>query len=165
MPQLLISEVARQAGLRPSAIRYYEQIGILTPAERVSGQRRYDSSVLYRLAVVQRARAIGFTLDEIRELFFGFRNSTPASRRWQALSDRKLAELEDLMARIQTIQGLLHRMKERCHCETLEQCGKGIFQSECGKANTKPVPLKPGTAPKRERLGRLLRNVSPHRKG
>jgi MerR family transcriptional regulator, redox-sensitive transcriptional activator SoxR len=138
MPHLSISEVARQAGLRPSAIRYYEQIGILMPAERVSGQRRYDASMIYRLAVVQRAREIGFTLEEIRELFFGFRNATPASRRWQALSERKLVELDGMMERIRTIQGLLHRMKERCHCETLEQCGRGIFNSGCGNAGAEP---------------------------
>jgi MerR family redox-sensitive transcriptional activator SoxR len=131
MPQLLISEVARQAGLRASAIRYYERVGILSPADRVSGQRRYDTTVLYRLAVVQRAREIGFTLDEIRELFFGFRNPTSASRRWQTLSERKLAELDAMMKRIHTIKTLLRRMKEKCHCETLEQCGKGIFLSSC----------------------------------
>ena len=142
MPHLSISEVARQVGLRPSAIRYYEQIGIVAPPERVSGQRRYDNSAVYRLSVVQRAREIGFTLDEIRELFFGFRNATPASRRWQALSDRKLVELEAMTERIHTIQGLLHRMKERCHCETLEQCGKGILLSSCREADAKPA--KPG---------------------
>jgi MerR family redox-sensitive transcriptional activator SoxR len=73
MPQLTISEVARQVGLQPSAIRYYEQIGILLPAQRISGQRRYDATALHRLAVIQRARQTGFSLEEIRELFFGFR--------------------------------------------------------------------------------------------
>ena len=68
MSRLTISEVARQVGLKSSAIRYYEQLGILPPAERVSGQRRYDRTVLYRLAVVQRARQAGFSLDEIRTL-------------------------------------------------------------------------------------------------
>jgi DNA-binding transcriptional MerR regulator len=78
MSHLSISEVARHVGLRSSAIRYYEQLGILPPAERISGQRRYDRTVLYRLAVVQRARQAGFALDEIRALFFGFTSATPA---------------------------------------------------------------------------------------
>jgi DNA-binding transcriptional MerR regulator len=56
----------------PSAIRYYERIGLLPPAERLSGQRRYDSTVLYRLAIIHRAGELGFTLSEIRNLFFGF---------------------------------------------------------------------------------------------
>src|SRR5690242_16594690 len=103
----MISEVARQVGLQPSAIRYYEKIGLLPPAQRISGQRRYDTTVLYRLAVIQRACQIGFTLDEIRQLFFGFRSVTRASERWQELSRRKLAELDGLMDRIQTVQHLL----------------------------------------------------------
>lgn len=142
MPPLMISEVARQAGIRPSAIRYYEQIGILFPPDRIGGQRRYDSSVLYRLAVVQRARDVGFTLDEIRELFFGFRNSTPASRRWQKLSDKKLVELDQLVERVKIMQELLRRMRKKCHCETLEQCGKAIFQHGRGTSATRLVPLK-----------------------
>ena len=92
--------MAQQIGLQPSAIRYYEQIGILLPAQRVSGQRRYDTTVLYRLAVIQRTRQSGFTLDEIRQLFFGFGNVTRASERWQKLSRRKLAELDILMESI-----------------------------------------------------------------
>jgi MerR family redox-sensitive transcriptional activator SoxR len=72
MSQLTISEVARQVGLKSSAIRYYEQLGILPSAQRISGQRRYDRTVLYRLAVVQQARLAGFSLNEIRTLFFGF---------------------------------------------------------------------------------------------
>ena len=59
MPQWSISEVAREVGLRPSAIRYYEQIGILPSIQRTSGQRRYDTASLHRLAVIQRARRTG----------------------------------------------------------------------------------------------------------
>jgi MerR family transcriptional regulator, redox-sensitive transcriptional activator SoxR len=135
MAQLTISEVARQLGLRPSAIRYYEQLGILPPPQRQSGQRRYDSTVLYRLAVVQRARQAGFTLDEIRELFFGFRNDTPPGKRWQELSQRKLVELEALSEVIKTMQQLLR--KQNCRCDTLVECGKKLLQHECAE-----VPLK-----------------------
>lgn len=137
MSQLSISEVARQVGLRPSAIRYYEQIGILLPAQRISGQRRYDPTVLYRLVVIQRARQIGFTLNEIRQLFFGFRKLTPASERWKKLSRRKLDELELLMGQIRTMQQLLQKLMQNCHCNTLDQCGKGIFERGCGDAGTK----------------------------
>jgi DNA-binding transcriptional MerR regulator len=80
---LSIPEVARQIGLRPSAIRCNEQIGILPPAHRVSGQRRYDVTALHRLVVIQKARQTGFTLTEIKQLFFGFRAGTPPSVRWK----------------------------------------------------------------------------------
>jgi MerR family transcriptional regulator, redox-sensitive transcriptional activator SoxR len=140
MALLTISEVARQVGLQPSAIRYYEQIGILLPAQRISGQRRYDTTVLYRLAVIQRARQSGFTLDEIRQLFFGFGNVTRASERWQKLSRRKLAELDSLMVGIKTVRRLLKKMMQNCRCETLEQCGKGIFRGGCVGTSVKSRP-------------------------
>lgn len=128
MPDLTISDVARQVGLQASAIRYYEQIGLLPRAQRVSGQRRYDSTALYRLAIIQHARQLGFTLEEIRQLFFGFRNVTRASQRWQTLSRKKLAELDRLMEGITVVRRLLKRMIKNCHCETLDECGKGIFR-------------------------------------
>lgn len=129
---MLISVVARQVGLRPSAIRYYEQIGILAPAERSSGQRRYDKSVLYRLALIQRARLSGFTLEEIRQLFFGFREGTPISQRWHKLSRKKLAELNAQVEQIDAMRALLRRIQTNCRCDAIEQCGKRIFESQSG---------------------------------
>src|ERR1700691_4401803 len=110
MGHMTISEVAAKTGLQASAIRYYEQIGLMPPAYRIGGQRRYDSMVLYRLAVIQRARQLGFTLEEIRELFFGFRAAMPASKRWRTLSQKKLAELGELAEAIRTMQRLLRRV-------------------------------------------------------
>jgi DNA-binding transcriptional MerR regulator len=147
MPQLTISEVARQVGLRPSAIRYYERVGILPPTQRISGQRRYDTTVLYRLAVIQWARRVGFTLEEIRQLFFGFGNVTRASERWQKLSRRKLVELDVLMNGIKTVRRLLKKMMQNCRCDTLEQCGKGIFRGGCADDAVKSLPLKRRRSP------------------
>lgn len=128
MPEMTISAVARQVGLQASAIRYYEQIGLLPPAHRISGQRRYDATTLHRLAVVQRARQLGFTLEEIRELFFGFQAGSRASQRWQKLSRAKLTELDVQIEEIRTMQRLLREMIEKCHCDSLDQCGRGIFR-------------------------------------
>jgi MerR family transcriptional regulator, redox-sensitive transcriptional activator SoxR len=141
MAGLTISQVAGQVDLRPSAIRYYEKIGILPAAQRSSGQRRYDETIMYRLAVIQRARLIGFSLEEIRRLFFGFRTDTPASKRWRELSQQKLAELETLVEHIQTIQGLLRR-QQNCRCTKLDQCGKAMFLKSCEQHAAKNVPQK-----------------------
>ena len=129
---LSISEVARQIGLRPSAIRYYEHIGILPPAQRVSGQRRYDVTALHRLVVIQRARQTGFTLTEIKQLFFGFRAETPPSVRWQKLKKRKIVELDAMLEHIQTMRNLLDE-EGKCRCTALEECGKKIFEKQCRK--------------------------------
>src|SRR3979490_2343867 len=97
MAQLTISQVARQIRLRPSAIRYYERIGLLPPAERLSGQRRYDSKVLYCRSTMQLSRQLGFTSTEIRTLFFGFLDMTLHSQRWRLVSQVDRAELDHLM--------------------------------------------------------------------
>ncbi len=118
MAQLTISEVARTFGLRPSAIRYYEQVGILPEALRTSGQRRYDGSVLRRLAVIQRAQQTGFTLDEIKDSSLDL---SPARhpRRCDALDEcgkRLLAQegAKDLRAKA-TLLNQLSKRKARRH--------------------------------------------------
>ena len=70
---LAISDVARVFGLRTSAIRYYEQIGILPQPMRKNGQRRYDNSALFRLAVVQRAERWGSRWRKYASSFSGSR--------------------------------------------------------------------------------------------
>ena len=127
-----ISEIANQMRLRPSAIRYYEQIGILPPAHRVSGQRRYDVTALHRLVVIQRARQTGFTLTEIKHLFFGFRDGTPPSIRWQKLKKRKIVELDAMLEHIRSMRDLLEQ-QGKCRCAALEECGKKMFERQCAK--------------------------------
>ena len=129
MPELTISEVARQVRIQASAIRYYERIGLLPRAPRISGQRRYDSTALYRLAIIQRARQLGFTLSEIRQLFFGFRDVACPSERWRTLSRKKLAELDHLIDGIKAVRGVLTKLMTKCRCDTLDQCGKAIFRN------------------------------------
>jgi len=123
---LAISDVARVFGLRTSAMRYYEQIGILPPAMRKNGRRRYDKSVLFRLEVVQRARESGFTLEEIRELFFGFQPATPPPKRWHKLSERKIAELRIRMKQLKLMETLLKQI-QGCRCNALEECGEKLL--------------------------------------
>ena len=126
MSQLTISEVARQVGVRASAIRYYEQIGLLPEAARKSGQRRYDESVLLRLAIIQRAREVGFRLEEIKRLFFGYSRDTKPAARWIEMSEQKLAELEAQAEHIRTMQSVLHRL-QNCNCTGLDECGEKML--------------------------------------
>jgi MerR family redox-sensitive transcriptional activator SoxR len=139
MSFMSISQVARQIGIRPSAIRYYERIGILKPALRTSGQRRYDHTALYRLALIQRAQQTGFSLEEIRRLFFGFRDETPISQRWRRLSRSKLAELDAKVEEMLAMKALLIRIS-RCRCHAIEECGKAVFESYRRSRNGDTVP-------------------------
>src|SRR5688572_27128423 len=78
---LSIGEVARRTGIRPSALRYYEEAGILPHAARIGGKRRYDANLIQRLELLQVAQQAGFSLDEIKVLFYGFGSDTPLSAR------------------------------------------------------------------------------------
>ncbi len=137
-----ISAIARQLGLRPSAIRYYEQIGLLPPPVRISGRRHYDPAALKMLAVIQRARECGFTLEEIKRLFFGFGPRTAVSARWRNLCSRKYAELEEAIRHLRAMQEVLSRMQARCRCESLEQCGGGILRSGVRTVGASPLGLR-----------------------
>ena len=129
MPEeLTISEVARRAGIRPSAIRFYESSGVLPAPRRASGRRRYDASVLERLAVIQLAQEAGFTVAEIKRLFADFASETPAWERWQTLATQKLGEVEALISRAQTMKRVLEEGLMQCRCLSLEECGKLISQ-------------------------------------
>jgi MerR family redox-sensitive transcriptional activator SoxR len=129
MAPLTISEVSRQTGVPASAIRYYESRKILPAPRRIGGQRRYDLAAVNRLAVVRRAQQAGFSLEEIRQLFFGFRDSVPVSRRWQTLAGDKIVELDEQIALIQSMKSLLERLSNRCHCGTVEECGAAILRA------------------------------------
>lgn len=119
--EMTIGQVAKESGLAASAIRFYEQAGVLLKPARIGGRRIYDRSILERLAVIERAKACGFSLDETRRLFFGFREGTPPSERWQTLARRKIVELDELARKIEAMKELLERP---CVCEDLAECGR-----------------------------------------
>lgn len=120
-----ISELARRAGIRASAIRFYERAGILPLASRQRGQRHFAPEAELYLAVIGGARKAGFTIAEIKTLFHGFRESTPASERWRRLAREKYNEIDQLIRRLETMQKLL-RKGVRCRCIRLEDCGRII---------------------------------------
>src|ERR687897_315817 len=118
-PQMRIGEVARRAGVRVSLIRYYEEIGLLAPAERVSGQRRYDETVLRRLAVIDVAQRAGLSLEEIRELVE--HGNDPMSERLRELAQRRLPEIEALIERAGRVRTWL-QAASGCGCERIDDC-------------------------------------------
>lgn len=114
-----IGEVARRAGVRVSLIRYYEQIELLPEPERVSGQRRYDETVLRRLAVIDVAQRAGLSLDEIRELLQ--HGNDPLNDRLRELAARRLPEIDALIERAQRVRTWLDDAT-RCGCQRIDDC-------------------------------------------
>jgi MerR family redox-sensitive transcriptional activator SoxR len=117
--QLAIGEVARRAGMSTSRIRYYEARGLLPEPERAAGKRRYTEEVFRRLAIIDAAQRVGFTLEEIRDLL-GSRDQ-PAHERLRQLAILKLPELDDLIARATSVRRVL-KMCSKCSCESIDVC-------------------------------------------
>jgi MerR family redox-sensitive transcriptional activator SoxR len=134
---LTIGAVARESGKAASAIRYYEEIGLLPDPVRVSGRRRYPRDVVRTLAVIETAQRAGLTLDEIRLLLLVSPGDGAATERLREVAERKLPELVALIERAELVRGWLEDAA-RCVCPTLDDC-----------------PLfEPGRPPERERAVR-----------
>ena len=121
MEELTISEVAKRAGIRASAIRYYESIQLLPLPRRSSGRRCYNPDVLRRISFIQVAQAAGLTIAEIQTLINELDSDMPLSERWQTLAQQKLVEVDALMRKVQGMKLILMNGLN-CRCSTLEEC-------------------------------------------
>lgn len=115
MAELLsIGQVADAVGMATSTLRYYDDIGLVEPTTRISGQRRYTDRAVHRLRVIDSCQQAGFTLDEIGRLLDGAGD-------WQTLARHKRDELRQ---RIEQLQHAIHLVDGAltCGCENLEGC-------------------------------------------
>jgi MerR family copper efflux transcriptional regulator len=115
---LTIGELARRAGVAASALRYYEELGLLPPAARIAGQRRYPESAAGLVGIILLLRDAGFSLAEQKALMAS-RAAAPGD--WQRLARRKLAELDDQIARAQTARVAINHAL-RCPYDDIFEC-------------------------------------------
>jgi DNA-binding transcriptional MerR regulator len=104
-----IGELARRTGVAASALRYYERVGLLSPAGRVGGRRHYPPSSAERVALIRLCQDAGFTLAEIGRLLDGW------SRAWGHLAERKIAELDARIADARRARELITHALECPH--------------------------------------------------
>ena len=120
--ELTIGEVAERSGVAASALRFYERRGLIGTTRTDGNQRRFDRSVLRRIAFIQAGRAAGITLTEIGAALEGLpTHRTPSRRDWERLSKRWR---DDLDARIETLQALRNRLSTciGCGCLSIDKC-------------------------------------------
>jgi MerR family transcriptional regulator, redox-sensitive transcriptional activator SoxR len=118
---LTIGEVARISNKAPSAIRYYESIGLLPKPARVSGRRRYPAEVVRSLAVIDTAQRAGLTLDDIRLLLQASTDDADAVEQLREVAERRLPVLREAIARAELVREWLEQAADCC-CPTLETC-------------------------------------------
>jgi len=143
MQEMTIGEVARQAGIRPSTLRYYEQVGLLPSPERIKGQRRYDAGVLQTLALIHIAQQAGFTLPEIDVLLNTIVRNEAPSAHWQAIARQKLEEVDARLRHVQSMKRLLEEVLG-CNDPELADCiyDAGAKHGVIGKTNRVGDALK-----------------------
>lgn len=131
IPHLTIGAVARQAGVGIDTIRYYEREGLLPPPRRrVSGYRDYDAGVIERLRFIRRAKELGFTLDEIRELLALSRDRERGVENVKHRAEARLGEVEQRIRELQRVKRGLKQLIDACpghgaleHCPILRALG------------------------------------------
>ena len=118
---LTIGELAKRTGVATSALRYYEELGLLPAPGRVSGQRRYPESAVVLVGVILVLRDAGFSLRESKALLA---SHTQAGEGWRSLAQRKLAHLDEQIARAQTAKEVItHGLA--CPYDDFTTCPKG----------------------------------------
>jgi MerR family redox-sensitive transcriptional activator SoxR len=137
---LTIGRLAQRVGLATSAIRFYERTGVLPQPERVSGQRRYGPDAVRRLEVLEVAKRAGFSLDEAKLLLQSADAGTPAFEAVGELAERKLPDIEALIARAQNMRSWLQAATD-CSCTTLDVCA--LFDARATGAGD-AAPLRVG---------------------
>lgn len=120
--ELTIGEVSARSGLAPSALRFYEQAGLISSHRTSGNQRRYERAMLRRIAFIRAGKAAGIPLERIRDALAALpEHRVPTRRDWERLSrawrddlDRRIAVLEALRGRLTTCIG--------CGCLSIDAC-------------------------------------------
>ena len=117
-----IGEAAAHSNLPPKTIRYYEEIELVTPERGANGYRRYSQNDLHRLRFLQRARSLGFSIEECRLLLSLYQDPHRASADVRTLVLDKVARIDDKIADLQALRRTLATLAEKCHGDDRPEC-------------------------------------------
>jgi MerR family redox-sensitive transcriptional activator SoxR len=149
---LTVSEVARRSGFAPSALRFYEREGLLRATRTAGNQRRYERSVLRRLAFIRAARNVGLSLEEVAAALATLPDGrSPTRADWTRLSRSWRHRLDDQIAALTRLRDGLDSCIG-CGCLSLKHC-----------AMQNPGDLAAPSGPGAVYLPALLRRPAPSR--
>lgn len=118
-----ISEAAAQSGLPAKTIRYYESIGLVYPPQRGSnGYRRYDQGTVHILQFVKRARNLGFSVEECRNLLSLYRDKKRASAEVKRLAEQRVADIDTKIVELTAMRTTLTQLINRCQGDQRPDC-------------------------------------------
>ncbi len=118
-----IGQASRASGVSAKMIRYYEEIGLLRPANRTDANyRQYAASEINELRFVKRGRSLGFSMAEIAQLLTLWRNRDRPSREVKAIADRHVADLDARIAEMQAMADTLRHLSQCCAGDGRAEC-------------------------------------------
>lgn len=117
-----IGDVAARSGLPAKTIRYYEDIGLIRPRRGSNGYRAFGEADLHKLAFLGRARSLGFTIEECRDLLALYEDRARASADVRRVAARHLAQVERKIAELGAMRDTLADLVARCHGDDRPDC-------------------------------------------
>jgi DNA-binding transcriptional MerR regulator len=156
MATWLIGDLAKRAGVTPQTIRYYERLGLLPrPLRSASGYRRYDERAWRDLAFIKRAQALGFSLEEIKEVLQMARAGRAPCQRVLDLAERHVAELDRRLAELAALRDRLTAALARWKRGGVPaECATSLCGLIAGVEEGNPTGLAPAGRQARETGGR-----------
>jgi MerR family copper efflux transcriptional regulator len=120
---LNIGEASARAGVPRKTIRYYEDVGLLAPAPRSgNGYRAYAETDVHVLRFIQRARSLGFSVNECRQLLDLYRNPRRTSAEVKALTGQRIATIDRKLAELAAMRATLVQLAEACRGDARPEC-------------------------------------------
>jgi len=117
-----ISAAAKQSGLPAKTIRYYEDIGIVKPDRAENGYRSYSENDVHQLAFVQRARSLGFSIEECKLLLSLYSDDQRSSADVKQLALNKIEEIEQKVKELKSLKNTLSTLAKHCHGDSKPDC-------------------------------------------
>lgn len=117
-----VGDAARRTGLPAKTIRYYEEIGLIAPQRSANGYRDYTGDDVHRLAFLKRARNLGFSIDECRQLMALYRDRSRASADVRRIASSHVAAIEDKIGELESMRATLQKLIHACHGDGRPEC-------------------------------------------
>ncbi|MBT3557940.1 MAG: Cu(I)-responsive transcriptional regulator [Rhodospirillales bacterium] len=127
-----ISQASKRSSISAKAIRYYESISLIPPANRLAnGYRDYAENDVSTLQFIQRARNLGFAIKDVESLVALWQDRNRASADVKKLATDHIAQIEDRISELQSVRDVLANLSENCHGDDRPECPilKGLEQS------------------------------------
>lgn len=117
-----IGEASKQSKLPAKTIRFYEDIKLIVPVRAENGYRAYSEFDVHRLRFVQRARSLGFSIEECRLLLSLYHDKDRASADVKAIASAKIAEINEKQRELRSLKKTLTNLVENCHGNNKPDC-------------------------------------------